>query len=348
MLNWIAIWVTQALVGQGGQLQNSTDKSVPVSSDIAQRRPPAGLLGRPGAPGAAHRVLHRARRARRLLAAAQPDDPRLRGAGDGLQPGGGPVRRRQREAQLRRWRWRSPARSPGSPARSTSSAGSSGSACSTSRSRRSASSGSPSRCSGATRRSACPLAALLFGALTAGHLDAESGDPGRDQAGARREPDDDHPGPRAAVRRRRPALPLDLAAAEEGSAARRPPRLHRQQERPHGERALTCRPGSGPLRGDREVRRLGRGRARRARPLAGAAARSTLRSPVVVVRARGAARRSAAPGRPRAASGSWAGARWPRPASARCSPTAPPCRASRTSTAPSRPRPGPASSTGAC
>jgi general nucleoside transport system permease protein len=36
MLNWIAIWVTQALVGQGGQLQNSVDKSVPVSSDIAQ------------------------------------------------------------------------------------------------------------------------------------------------------------------------------------------------------------------------------------------------------------------------------------------------------------------------
>ena len=36
MLNWIAIWVTQALVGQGGQLQNSTDKSVPVSSDVVQ------------------------------------------------------------------------------------------------------------------------------------------------------------------------------------------------------------------------------------------------------------------------------------------------------------------------
>jgi general nucleoside transport system permease protein len=36
MLNWIAIWVTQALIGQGGQLQNHVDKSVPVSSDIAQ------------------------------------------------------------------------------------------------------------------------------------------------------------------------------------------------------------------------------------------------------------------------------------------------------------------------
>jgi ABC-type uncharacterized transport system permease subunit len=37
MLNWIAIWVTQALVGQGGQLQNATDKSVPVSSDIVDK-----------------------------------------------------------------------------------------------------------------------------------------------------------------------------------------------------------------------------------------------------------------------------------------------------------------------
>jgi simple sugar transport system permease protein len=37
MLNWIAIWVTQALVGQGGQLQNATDKSVPVSSDIVEK-----------------------------------------------------------------------------------------------------------------------------------------------------------------------------------------------------------------------------------------------------------------------------------------------------------------------
>ena len=35
-----------------------------------------------------------------------------------------------------------------------------------------------------------PLAALLFGALLAGHVDAEPGDPGRDQARARRQPDD--------------------------------------------------------------------------------------------------------------------------------------------------------------
>jgi ABC-type uncharacterized transport system permease subunit len=36
MLNWIATWVIEALVGRDGQLQNHVDKSVPVSSDIAQ------------------------------------------------------------------------------------------------------------------------------------------------------------------------------------------------------------------------------------------------------------------------------------------------------------------------
>jgi ABC-type uncharacterized transport system permease subunit len=36
MLNWIAVYVSQALVGRGGQLQNSVDTSNPVSSDIAQ------------------------------------------------------------------------------------------------------------------------------------------------------------------------------------------------------------------------------------------------------------------------------------------------------------------------
>jgi ABC-type uncharacterized transport system permease subunit len=37
MLNWIAIYVGQALVGRGGQLQNHVDSSTPVSSDIAQQ-----------------------------------------------------------------------------------------------------------------------------------------------------------------------------------------------------------------------------------------------------------------------------------------------------------------------
>jgi ABC-type uncharacterized transport system permease subunit len=37
MLNWIAYWVIQALIGQGGQLQNTTDKSVPISSDVVEK-----------------------------------------------------------------------------------------------------------------------------------------------------------------------------------------------------------------------------------------------------------------------------------------------------------------------
>ncbi len=35
MLNWIAIWVGSWLFGAGGPLQNSADKSIPISSDIA-------------------------------------------------------------------------------------------------------------------------------------------------------------------------------------------------------------------------------------------------------------------------------------------------------------------------
>jgi hypothetical protein len=88
-----------------------------------------------------------------------------------------------------------------------------------------------------------PFAALLFGALLQGTSTRNPGDPGRDQAGAGREPDADHPGPRAAVRRRRPVLPLDLAGSGGSSDARRPSRLRRKQERPQDERALTCRPG---------------------------------------------------------------------------------------------------------
>jgi ABC-type uncharacterized transport system permease subunit len=36
MLNWIAIYVAQAVFGRGGQLQNDVDKSIPISGDIAQ------------------------------------------------------------------------------------------------------------------------------------------------------------------------------------------------------------------------------------------------------------------------------------------------------------------------
>jgi ABC-type uncharacterized transport system permease subunit len=36
MLNWIAIYVSQAVFGRGGELQNTVDKSIPISGDIAQ------------------------------------------------------------------------------------------------------------------------------------------------------------------------------------------------------------------------------------------------------------------------------------------------------------------------
>jgi general nucleoside transport system permease protein len=36
MLNWIAIYVAQALVGRGGELQNKVDKSIPASGDISK------------------------------------------------------------------------------------------------------------------------------------------------------------------------------------------------------------------------------------------------------------------------------------------------------------------------
>ena len=45
MLNWIAIYVGEWLFGDGGLLQNSADKSVPVSNDIADVGEAAGLLG---------------------------------------------------------------------------------------------------------------------------------------------------------------------------------------------------------------------------------------------------------------------------------------------------------------
>ncbi len=37
MLNWIAIYVAQALVGRGGELQNKVDLSIPISGDIAEK-----------------------------------------------------------------------------------------------------------------------------------------------------------------------------------------------------------------------------------------------------------------------------------------------------------------------
>ena len=155
MLNWIAIWVGVFLFGLGGPLQNDTQPFVPVSNDVARRGEAEGLLGRSAPAGAPRRLLRRARRARRLLDHAQPDDARLRGARGRLQPRGGALRRHLGRAQLLPRDGDLRARSPGSPARSTSSAGSSGSTRTTcSLVARSRSPASRSRSSGATRRSA--------------------------------------------------------------------------------------------------------------------------------------------------------------------------------------------------
>src|SRR4029453_3038014 len=66
MLNWIAIWIPQALVGQDRQVGAGVERH-------RREGTPARVLGRPGPPGAAHRVLHRTGGAGRLLAAPQPD-----------------------------------------------------------------------------------------------------------------------------------------------------------------------------------------------------------------------------------------------------------------------------------
>ena len=134
--------------------EHTQTRSVPVSNDVADEGAPAGLLGRPDPAGPAHRLLHRARRARRLLAHPQPHDARLRGARGRLQPRGGALRRHRRRAQLlprdgdlgrvRRPRRRDRRPRLAVPARRRT----------TSRSRRSASSASRSRCSGATPPSA--------------------------------------------------------------------------------------------------------------------------------------------------------------------------------------------------
>ena len=100
MLNWTVVWVGVFLFGLGGPLQNDL---AGVGPDLERHRrgsEAAGLLGRPAPAGAPHRVLHRDRRARRLLDHPQPDDARVRRQGGRLQPGGGALRRHQRRAQL--------------------------------------------------------------------------------------------------------------------------------------------------------------------------------------------------------------------------------------------------------
>ena len=83
-----------------GLLQNSADKSVPVSNDIADVGQAAGLLGRSQELQGLHIgffVAHRC--ARRVLLRPQPHDAGIRGARRRLQPGGGGLRRHQRSEE---------------------------------------------------------------------------------------------------------------------------------------------------------------------------------------------------------------------------------------------------------
>ena len=142
--------------------------SIPVSSHDRRGAPSSRSSGGRSSPGPLDRDLHRARDARRLLG-RRSTGPR---SASRFGQSGSTRRRRataaSRSAGTSSSRWPSPARSPAWRARSTSPAGSTGSGPPTSRRARSGSSGSRRRCSGATRRSASGLRALLFGALING------------------------------------------------------------------------------------------------------------------------------------------------------------------------------------
>ena len=97
MLNWIAIWVGTYLVRprRPAPEQRRTRRCRSRTTSPSRRKLPV-FWGDQDLQGAAHRLLHRARGARRLLAAPEPDDARLRGARGRLQPRRGALRRHQR------------------------------------------------------------------------------------------------------------------------------------------------------------------------------------------------------------------------------------------------------------
>ena len=240
MLNWIAIWIGVFLFGLGGPLQNSTQEFVPISNDVVEGAKLPVFWGDPLLQGLHVGLLHRDRRARRLLADPQPDDARLRRQGGRLQPGGGALRRHQRVPRTTSSRWRSPAPSRASPARSTSSAGSSGLRRATCRGcddrvrrhrRR------PPRAQHRGRRRARGAALRR-----APHRHVDTEPRSRDlQARTGVEPDPADPGPRRAVRRRR----HDRALAD---GARAKERGRHDLDRPPGR--CTRRPeASAPSRG---------------------------------------------------------------------------------------------------
>ena len=161
------------------------------------------------------------------------------------------------------WRWRSPARSRVSPARSTCSAGSSSSrhdilvshigflgiAVAAARPEHARSASSSPRCSSARSHR---------------HLEPQPR-PDRLPAGARRQPDADHPGPGRALRRRRPARALDLEGAATGGTPE--PRAGRTMTvgRLGPRRSERSRSGSPCRRSRRDRRRAARARRSRRR-----------------------------------------------------------------------------------
>ena len=98
MLNWIAIWIGEWVSATVDRSRTPRTRP-PRSRTTSPTRRSCRCSGGAGAPGAARRVLRRARCARRLLADPQPHDARLRSAGGGLQPGRGRLRRHQREEE---------------------------------------------------------------------------------------------------------------------------------------------------------------------------------------------------------------------------------------------------------
>ena len=100
MLNWTVVWVGLVPV----RARRAAPERHPVVGSRVERRGRGGeaprLLGRPAAAGAPHRLLHRPRRARRLLGDPEPHDARVRRQGRRLQPRGRAVRRDQRRPQL--------------------------------------------------------------------------------------------------------------------------------------------------------------------------------------------------------------------------------------------------------
>ena len=217
MLNWIAIWVGTYLFGAGGPLQNSTNKSLPISNDIADTAKLPVFWGDQDLQGlhigffvalaalvVFWLVLNRTTLGYEVRAVGfNPEAAAyggisvkknliramaISGAFAGLAGGA-------RHARLPL-----PLRRLDIPV-----------------SARSASSASRSRCSAATPRSGVGLGAFLFGGLLFGtthglHLE-------RDPARARRQPDLHHPGADRALRRRRRAHPLRLEHAPEAAPA---------------------------------------------------------------------------------------------------------------------------------